>query len=99
MSHSDNRKTHLAVSESLGTMPADVCSRDVPGLASRNSGRRPSFIIQSLRASRGSAVSAGGGAELSVEVSADAMMPVYLAEQYHLANTRKDWGCLLTSFC
>ena len=36
---------------------------------------------------------------MSVEVSADAMMPVYLAEQYHLANTRKDWGCLLPSFC
>ena len=54
------------------------------GLASRNSDRRPPLIIQSLRASRGSAVSAGGGAELSVEVSADAMMPVYLAEQYHI---------------
>ena len=31
----------------------------------------------------------GGGAELSAEVSADAIMPVYLVEQHHFANARK----------
>ena len=97
--HHRSSQSGRTLAGSLERRCSNICSRDVSGLASRNSDRRPSFIIKSLRASRGSEVSAGGGAELSLEVSADAMMPVYLAEQHHLANTRKDQGCLLPSFC
>ena len=96
--HHRSSQSGMTLAGSLERRCSNICSRDVSGLASRNSDRRPPFIIQSLRASRGSAVSAGGGAELSVGVSADAMMPVYLAEQYHFASTRKDWGRLLQSF-
>ena len=80
----------MTLAGSLERRCSNICSRVVSGWAARNSDRRPSFIIQSLRAARGSAVSAGGGAELSAEVSTDAMMPVYRLEQYHLASARKD---------
>ena len=70
---------------------SNICSRDVSGLAFRNSDRRPPFIIKSLRASRGSAVSAGGGAELPAEISADVMMPVYLTGQAGLRAAAGDF--------
>ena len=78
--HHRSSQSGKTLAGSLERRCSNICSRVVSGLASRNSDRRPSFIIQSLRASGGSAISAGGGAELSAEVSADAMMPLYLAD-------------------